>query len=1244
MWHLTRRMWLAGLLGMAFAGWSCGRDELEKPGPEDTIPPASVTNLALLSAADSSLTITWTAPGDDGSSGVAAAYAIRHATSYDSSATWFDDIATAVAATLPTPAAAGETESLPITHLLPETTYYIALKAIDEAANWSALSNILVATTTAEQIAPAAIADLATASVTDSSITLTWTAPGDDGSEGQASAYDLRLNDVLISEAAWDSATALTGLPAPALSGTTESFTVTGLAPATTYYFAIKSADEVPNWSPLSNALSATTAALPQEEIPPSDVIDLAGGSVTDQSVMLSWTAPGDDGDEGQASTYDLRYATATITLTSWDSATVVTGLPAPSAAGEPESFAVVGLDQETTYYFALRTADEVPNWSGLSNIVEITTLPEQISPAFIEDLSVGTVTTTSVALNWTAPGDDGTQGQASEYDIRYATSEIDADSWYEATEVADEPTPALAGSAESYTVSGLSAGTLYYFAVKAADEVPNWSKISNVVSATTASPDTTAPATITDITTYGITHASVGLTWTAPGDDDDEGQASAYDIRYDTAAITSETWESATPLATPPTPSAAGAADSVTVSGLAASTAYYFAIKTADEAANWSAVSTNATATTTAEEDPPADIADLATGATTDSFIVLTWTAPGDDGSQGQASSYDIRYATAAITTGTWESAIQATGEPTPATAGSAESFTVTGLAPATTYHFAVKTADEVPNWSGLSNGASATTEICDETAPAEIGDLATGAITYATVALTWTAPGDDGSAGQATSYDLRYATSTISAGNWAAATQVSGLPAPAAAGSVEAFTVTGLTAGSTYYFALKSADEVPNWSDLSNVVSAETPNHTILVEPDGSGDVATIQDAVTAAVDGDVIELANGTFTGTGNRDVDLLGKEITIRSQSGTPSACTIDCQASSGDRHRGFILQSGESANTVIRDITITDAYAGSPSNIGGAILCGSGARCTITHCTFTANHGTNGGAIGLSEASGAAVDSCTFSLNQAATEGGGIYASISSTLTISNCTFNDNTGGSIAYYEVTDTSPYMTVTACTFSGNDAAAGRRGGAIVCSEGRAAISTCSFRNNQAYGGGAIYVKSEDSNPVAITDCLLAGNYADDVGGALLIDMGGAVLLTGCTVSGNYAADEAGGIMVGVTGFPSDLDVDRCIIYDNCAETIDEVSVGTGSSTADFDCSCVSAAGIEGIGLVNYTTDMIYDLPDFSNPAACTSAPTSLGDYRLLSVSPCLPTSGQNPCGVLIGAPEEVAQGTGP
>ena len=107
---------------------------------------------------------------------------------------------------------------------------------------------------------------------------------------------------------------------------------------------------------------------------PPSDVTDLIVGDVTTDSVTLTWTAPGDDGNVGTATTYDIRYSTSPITETNWGSAIQVTGEPAPKMAGTPETFAVTGLLSSTTYYLALKTADEVPNWSGFSNITSVTT------------------------------------------------------------------------------------------------------------------------------------------------------------------------------------------------------------------------------------------------------------------------------------------------------------------------------------------------------------------------------------------------------------------------------------------------------------------------------------------------------------------------------------------------------------------------------------------------------------------------------------------------------------------------------------------------------------------------------------------------------------------------------------------------------------------------------------------------------------------------------------------------------
>ena len=790
----------------------------------DATPPDAVADLATGTVTTSSVDLSWTAPGDDGATGTATTYDVRYSTSTITAGNW----ATATQATgEPAPSVAGSAETFTVTGLSESTTYFFAIKTSDEVSNESALSNVPSATT-ADGTAPNAVADLATGTVTTSSVALSWTAPGDDGATGTATTYDVRYSTSTITAGNWATATRATGEPSPQVAGSAETFTVTGLSESTTYFFAIKTSDEVPNESALSNVPSATTA----DGTAPDAVADLATGTVTTSSVDLSWTAPGDDGATGTATTYDVRYSTSTITAGNWATATQASGEPSPQVAGSAETFTVTGLSESTTYYFAIKTSDEVPNESALSNVPSAATA-DGTAPDAVTDLATGTVTTSSVALSWTAPGDDGATGTATTYDVRYSTSTITAGNWATATQATGEPSPQVAGSGETFTVTGLSESTTYYFAIKTSDEVPNESALSNVPSATTA--DGTAPDAVADLATGTVTTSSVDLSWTAPGDDGATGTATTYDVRYSTSTITAGNWATATQATGEPSPQVAGSAETFTVTGLSESTTYFFAIKTSDEVPNESALS-NVPSAATADGTAPNAVADLATGTVTTSSVVLSWTAPGDDGATGTATSYDVRYSTSTITAGNWATATQATGEPAPSVAGSAETFTVTGLSESTTYFFAIKTSDEVPNESALSNVPSATT--ADGTAPNAVADLATGTVTTSSVALSWTAPGDDGATGTATTYDVRYSTSTITAGNWATATQASGEPSPQVAGSAETFTVTGLSESTTYFFAIKTSDEVPNESALSNVPSATTADGTA---PNAVADLAT-------------------------------------------------------------------------------------------------------------------------------------------------------------------------------------------------------------------------------------------------------------------------------------------------------------------------------------------------------------------------------------------------------------------
>lgn len=104
-----------------------------------------------------------------------------------------------------------------------------------------------------------------------------------------------------------------------------------------------------------------------------------------------------------------------------------------------------------------------------------------------------------------------------------------------------------------------------------------------------------------------------------------------------------------------------------------------------------------------------PAAVVDLRAVSASTNSITLAWTAPGDDASTGTARSYDVRFTTAGPITADaqFNAAAQAVGESAPRIAGSAETFTVPGLAPGTTCYFALKTTDAAGNVSGLSNSS---------------------------------------------------------------------------------------------------------------------------------------------------------------------------------------------------------------------------------------------------------------------------------------------------------------------------------------------------------------------------------------------------------------------------------------------------------------------------------------------------------------------------------------------------------
>jgi hypothetical protein len=124
-------------------------------------------------------------------------------------------------------------------------------------------------------------------------------------------------------------------------------------------------------------------------------------------------------------------------------------------------------------------------------------------------------------------------------------------------------------------------------------------------------------------------------------------------------------------------------------------------------------------------------------------------------------------------------------------------------------------------------------------------------------------------------------------------------------------------------------------------------------VVRPDGTGSFPTIQNAIDGCANGDTIALTNGVFSGDGNRNIDFRGRIVCLRSQSGHVHDCVIDC----GGAYRGLYFHVGEPPATVVRDITIANAY-----NTSGGGMYAIGASPTLQNCVFENCNALYGGAI------------------------------------------------------------------------------------------------------------------------------------------------------------------------------------------------------------------------------------------------------------------------------------------
>jgi hypothetical protein len=443
------------------------------------------------------------------------------------------------------------------------------------------------------------------------------------------------------------------------------------------------------------------------------------------------------------------------------------------------------------------------------------------IPPLQIDDLAVVDSTVDTISLTWTSPAD--ADNDSVFYRLGYLEgTEITPDNWDTVIQAPGSPIAKPAGSTETFTVEFLKPNTTYYFAVEANEIEGERYGLSNSPSGRTKPvSDIDPPLAVTDLRAVKSTTNSITLKWTAPGDIVPQYYGESSFIPPDGAinmppeVVFRWPWEESADVYQ------FQLSDNVSFSELIDN-------QTDIPENSWAEPLKLTWGTTYYWRERVQYQEGPAGGWETASFTVMAEPAA--------HTEYDIRYSLTSINSESWSDASQVSGEPVPLNPGENETYTVKGLKSDKTYYFALKTKDAASNWSDMSNVCSGKTGKggyifhVDVTPPAKITDLKVIENNTGSITLQWTAPGDDGNEGNASNYDLRYMEKTsITKINWDSTVSVAGVPPPKPSGTTETFKVSGLKADTIYYFGIKTADEVPNWSDLSNIAAG----NTIVVAP---------------------------------------------------------------------------------------------------------------------------------------------------------------------------------------------------------------------------------------------------------------------------------------------------------------------------------------------------------------------------------------------------------------------------
>jgi chitodextrinase len=326
----------------------------------------------------------------------------------------------------------------------------------------------------------------------------------------------------------------------------------------------------------------------------------------------------------------------------------------------------------------------------------------------------------------------------------------------------------ATPGNVTTYQDSSVSASTSYSYTVQALDSAGNASGQSTALILTTpATSDTTAPSTPTGLTANAVSNLQIDVGWLASTDN--VAVAGYRVFRNGSLLVT------------------LGNVTSYQDTGLSAATTYVYTVRALDAAGNVSGLSTAATATTPTGADTiaPSTPTGLNASAVSPSQINLTWSPSTDNVA---VAGYRI-YRDGAFV----------------AILASVTTYQDTGLTPSTAYSYNVDAIDAVGNASALSAPKGVTTPaVPDTTAPSTPTGLSANAVSASRVNLSWAASTDNVAV---TGYRVfRNGTLLVTLGN------------------VTTYANTGLSASTTYTYAVRALDAAGNVSGQSATASATT------------------------------------------------------------------------------------------------------------------------------------------------------------------------------------------------------------------------------------------------------------------------------------------------------------------------------------------------------------------------------------------------------------------------------------